>query len=160
MQWYSDTLTLVEWFFKLQKCVWMWLVQTRNVLKHNKHCNVFETWKPSAVAFCRCTWVRGMTNVFLYCIQYLFQLQPHPSSLSAGSEDSQGGRAAHTAAVLPATPGRKTGSSTWIPAVKTSTNELHQSFRHGTVYDIYHIIQKSYTKLVLHWISQCTSYSH
>lgn len=65
-------------------------------------------------------------------MEYLFPLQSHPSSPSAGSEDSQGGRAAHTAAALRATQGRKTGKSRWTPAVKTSTKELHQRFRHGT----------------------------
>lgn len=70
-------------------------------------------------------------DVLSECVPYLFLLQLHPSSPSAGSEDSLGGRGVHTAAALQATPGRKTGSSTWTPAVKTSTKGPHQSFRNG-----------------------------
>lgn len=57
-----------------------------------------------------------------HVLQYLSLLQPHPSSQSAGNEDSQGGKAERRAAALQAMPGRKTSTSTWTPAV---TNRQH-----------------------------------
>lgn len=73
---------------------------------------------------------RVCSCVLAACVHYLFLLRPHPSSLSAGSEDSRGRRAAHTAAASLATPGRQTCRSTWFPAVKTFT-KLHSSCSHG-----------------------------
>lgn len=86
------------------------------------------------------------------CMQYLFLLQPHSSSPSAGSEDSLGGKATHTAAALLAKPRRQTGNSIWTPAVKTSNKKLHQSFRHGRATEL------DKTDVFYSCVSGCTSF--